>query len=355
MMYALVGVVLALGWIVTTAKTKNENSDYYLAFAGLVLLLFMGLRGDFTTDYGNYARGFSRYYDLTLVQIATIKKEPLFALLNKCIGLFSHHFQVHHFIMSALVCVPAVLAIKRSSKNYLLSVFFLYALTYYAQSFNITRNCIAMSLLVFGYQYIIEKKIFRWTFCVIIATGFHTSAILLLPLGLVYYVPVTWKRVLALSVLVLVAVIGYEYILNFAQDTVGFYSDHTDQNSVMRVQQWSEISKKQLLVRTSIYITYFYLLLRKKKLVDEGLYIAIISLGAYLLQFRVFLTYRYDLYLFGFFILLFPNIYEQFGFPKGMKIAFSAAIVCLSIIWVSSSYGGEYYPFWQNVVVGQPV
>jgi transmembrane protein EpsG len=355
MMYALVGVVLALGWIGTTAKTKNENSDYYLAFAGLVLLLFMGLRGDFTTDYGNYVELFQEYYNQTLKQIVTTKRELLFALLNKAIGLFSQHFQVLHFAMSALLCVPAVLAIKRSSKNYLLSVFFLYALTYYAQSFNITRNCIAMSFLVFGYQYLTEKKIIRWTLCVIVATGFHTSAILLLPLGLVYFFPVTWKRVLALSVLVLVAVIGYEYILDFMRDVLGFYPNYTDDDSMMRVQQWSEISKTQLLVRSSIYITYFGLLVKKKQLVDEGLYVAIISLGAYLLQFRVYLIYRYDLYLFGFFILLFPNTFERFGFPKAVKIAFSAAIVCLSIIWVSSSYEGEYYPFWQNVVVGQPI
>lgn len=355
MMYALVGVVLAFGWVGISYKTKDQNSDYYLVFAGLVLLLFMGLRGDFTTDYGNYANSFSSYSTLSFGDIARIKREPLFALLIKFTSLFSQHFQVYHFLMSALVCIPAILAIRKSSKNYVLSVFFLFALTYYIESFNITRNCIAMSFLLFGLHYIEEKKPILWILCVVLATGFHTSAIVLLPLYLLNYLPVNRKSLLLYTIFVLCVVLGYEYVLRFAQQRLGLYGNYTGNSYGMWAQEWVSISKKRLLVRTSIYIAYFSLLLRKRNLVDSGIYIAIVSLAVYMVQFRLFMVYRFDLYLFGFFITLFPNKFEQSEFPPKVRRILIIAIIGLSIIWVSFAYGGEYYPFWQNTVVKQPL
>lgn len=351
MMYTIVGTILALGWLGIYQKTKEQNSDYYLVFAGLVLLLFMGLRGDFTIDYGNYAQIFPRYSKYTLNQIALLEKEPLFALLIKWVGRYSDHFQFYHFALSAMVCVPAFIAIKRSSKNYLLSVFFFFAITYYIEAFNIVRNCIAISIVLIGYPYLINKRFIPWVICVFIATGFHMSAIILLPLFVLFLVPANGKRVVLLAALVLLMVLKYDKVLLFFQNELGFYSNYTEKSYGMWAQIFADISKKRLLVRTSVYVAYFAMLVMKKELLDERIYLGILSIGIYILQFQIFMFYRYDLYLLAFFIFLFPNTFEEFEFHKKTKIILTTAIILLCLIWVFSAYGGDYYPFWQNVKV----
>jgi len=351
MMYTLVGAILALGWLGIYQKTEEQNSDYYLIFAGLVLLLFMGLRGSFTADYSSYTKLFSRYSKYTLNQIALLDKEPLFALFIKGVSRFSVHSQVHHFAMATMVCVPALIAIKRSSKNYLLSIFFFFALTYYIASFNATRNSIAISILLIGYPFLIKKKILHWIICVIIAAGFHLSAVLFIPLIALFFIPANRRRVVLLVIFVVFAVTKYDKILLFFQQELGFYSNYTSNSYGMWSQVFADISKKRLLVRSSIYIAYFAMFVMKKELIDEKSYIGVLSLGAYLTQFQLVIFARYDLYFMAFFIFLFPNTFEEFGFPKLIKTALTTTIIVLCLIWVFTSYGGEYYPFWHNIKV----
>ncbi len=353
MMYTLVGTVLALGWVGVYQKTKDQNSNYYLIFAGLVLLLFMGLRGDFTTDYGNYARGFAEYSGRSIGTIIQ-QKEPLFYLIIKFlsnIGL--QHFQILHFILSALVVLPAVVAVKRTSKNYLLSIFFFFALTYYIESFNILRNCIAISIVLIGYPYLLEKKIIPWAICVLIASGFHFTAILLLPVIILMFIPANRTRAILLAILVILVILFYEKVLDFFQQKLGFYSGYTETSYGMWSLSFAEISKKRLLVRVSVYIAYLGMVIKKKELLDERVYLLILSIGLYLLQFKVFMLYRFDLYFLAFFIFLFPNTFEEYAFPKKAKAALMLAIVVLCLIWNFSAYGGTYYPFWKNVTVGK--
>lgn len=349
MMYVVVGVVLAFGWIGISNKTKEQNSNYFLFFAAIVLLLFIGLRGDFTTDYRNYAKGFARYSSRSIGDIFQ-QKEPLFYLLIKILSIVGfQHFQVFHFAMSALVVLPAIMAIKQNSKNYLLSIFFLFVLTYYFESFNITRNCIAISFVLLGFKYLKHRNLLKWAVCVVIAVGFHMSTIILLPFYIVYGLPISWPKAGILFVVVALAALFYKPILNFFQQTLGFYDNYTKQSFGMWSRELTLGNIFNMLVRISIYVSYLGLLILNKELLDQGLYMMIISFGIFIASFRLYMLYRFDLNFFAFSLLIFPNAFAQSGFDVRIKNILMWTIVVLCIIWASFTYRGVYYPFWQNV------
>lgn len=352
MIYALVGVVLALGWVGTTAKTKEENNQWFLIVSGLILLLFMGLRGDFTADYPNYILDFRLFETSTFSEVIQSTREVLYKLLMKVVSKATTHYQVHHFVMALLVCLPACVAIKLNSKNYLLSIFFFFALTYYGESFNITRNCIAISILLLGYPALQQKKILRWVVLVLLATGFHTSALLFMPLIIIYYIPVKKRWIISLSAIVFVIILFNRPLLEFAQVKLGIYSGYNDYSTFeMLPKKMSLGNILNIAVRCSVYLTYSFLLIRDRELVGPNLYLAIISIGMFILSFRVYLLYRFDLYLFSFFILIFPNAFQQSSLDERVKRILMWAIVVLCIIWVSFTFKGIYYPFWENVEV----
>lgn len=352
MMYAIVGVILALGWLGTVRLTKENNNTWFLIVSGLVLLIFMGLRGDFTADYPNYILDFKWLEGITFTEVFRVTKEIVFALLMKITSLFTSYYQIHHFVMALLVCFPAFIAIRFQSKHYLLSVFFFLALTYYGESFNITRNCIAISILLLGYGALHKKQILRWVLLVLVATGFHSSALLFMPLFLIYFVPVTKRRVGLLALVMLLIVLFNKQLLVFAQERLGIYSVYTSFGTFeMLPKRMSLGNIGNILVRFSIYIAYFYLLFKNRNLITQDLYLAVISIAAFVLSFRIYLLYRFDLYLFGFFLLIFPNAFAQSNLNEKIKRILTWIIVTLCVLWVSFTFRGRYYPFWKNIGV----
>lgn len=351
MFYSIIGLVLTIFWVGTFALSGKRNNKYFLLFSGILLLLIMGLRGDFTIDYRNNIGVFNYFSNIDFSSIFKQNNETIFALIIRILGLFFNHFQYFHFFLSSLVCLPVLISVKNRSENYLLSVFFFYALTYYFESFNITRNCIAISILIYTSQYIERREIPKWMLGILLASGFHASAIVLAPLIILSYLPVNRKNIFILIVFATLVFVGFDFLMSFIQNRFGFYSHYTDDSYGMRSRTLSLGTSVFLLMRLCIYFTYFLLVASNKKSIDFYILIAIVSLVTFLLSYRIFMIYRFDLYLFSFFIISYPNAFNKSSLSKDGKLIISYLIIVLSIIWVFFSYEGIYYPFWKNVYI----
>jgi hypothetical protein len=339
MFYSIIGIILIIFWGGTFALSGKRNNEYFLICSGILLLLVMGLRGDFTIDYRNNVGVFNYFSNIDFSNIFKQNNEIIFALIIKTLGLFFNHFQYFHFFLSCLVCLPVLISIKNRSENYLLSVFFFYALTYYFESFNITRNCIAISILIYASQYIKRREITKWMLGILLASGFHASAIVLTPLIILGYLPINKKNIFRLLV------------FSIIQNRFGFYSHYMDDSYGMWSRTLSLGTSVLLLMRLCIYFTYFLLVASNKKSTDYYVFIAIVSLVTFLISYRIFMIYRFDLYLFSFFVISYPNAFNKSSLSKKGKMIISYLIIVLSIIWVFFSYEGIYYPFWENIYI----
>jgi len=147
-----------------------------MKIAILLIVLFSSIRYDVGWDYMAYYETISlnretnillnnEYLTILFVKIARWMKEPqLYFALNSCITIF--------LIMST---------IERYSKDIWVSIiFFVTFPLFFLNSLSVVRNFTAIAIIFYGFKYIIEDKLFKYIVIVIIATLFHTSAIVAL-------------------------------------------------------------------------------------------------------------------------------------------------------------------------------
>jgi hypothetical protein len=122
-------------------------------------------------DYFSYVDIFN-YNDFSLVEIGWV-------VLNKGIRFVGLSSPQWVFVFSAfLIYFPICFVLKR--KNYFYSILFYLILGYYFRSFNLLRQCVAVSFLFCGVTALEFNKNIRFFLWLALASMFHISALFLL-------------------------------------------------------------------------------------------------------------------------------------------------------------------------------
>lgn len=150
-----------------------------------------------------------------------------FELFKICINIF--------FIFSVYKLVS-----KYSNKPYISIIVFV-VLGSYNFSFTGLRQALAMAILMYSYKYLIEKKPLKFFAIVLIATAFHSSAIIFLIVYFAYYLKQSIFSLAVLTIGGVVAIVNsralVSFYLNFvdATDLYGEYLEKEDGLSISGV------------------------------------------------------------------------------------------------------------------------
>jgi hypothetical protein len=90
---------------------------------------------------------------------------------------FNYILFISSFIFLLMIWLTAI----KMKVNAGLSLFYLVGLFYYFQSFNITRQSISISIVLYAFTFIKDKKIYLFLLFILLASGFHFSAVFVLP------------------------------------------------------------------------------------------------------------------------------------------------------------------------------
>ena len=151
------------------SKTKYSSKSIYLT-----LFIFSAFRYDIGWDYTAYVLEIESGHDSII--------DSRFELLNKyilLIGSYLNFYPIVFAIYSFLGLKILYLSINKNSSNRILSWLVFYSMPFFFfASLSTIRQSLAMILVFYSYQFIIEKK-YIYFFCVIsIASLFHLSALL---------------------------------------------------------------------------------------------------------------------------------------------------------------------------------
>lgn len=116
----------------------------------------------------------------------TYSMEPLYNLLNKLSYLIIPHHSTMLFINSILIMSLIFTTFTKYSKNLSLSILLFYSTYIYYESLNGMRQYIAIALVFFSIRYIFDRKMIKYLIFILLASGFHTTSILMLPLYVLY-------------------------------------------------------------------------------------------------------------------------------------------------------------------------
>lgn len=168
-------ITLALAWIgMHTPSYQRGKKASVIFFSALPLFLLAALRYGIGTDYHGYIRS-----------IETVSRhgvrgnyEPLYGRIVTIILYLKLHPQWLIAICAAIYIYVVFISIFRDSPYPLLSIFLFFGSTYYFIGFNAVRQILGCVFLLYSLKYIESKEFKKFLLCVLIAGGFHYSALL---------------------------------------------------------------------------------------------------------------------------------------------------------------------------------
>lgn len=208
-------LVIFFLFIVSFLDLFNSKFEKYRNLVWIIcLILFIlhdGLRWETGTDWLNYFLYFS-----DRSQVAYLKFEPLYILLNSIIKSISSNYTIFLIVHSTILYLLIFKSVKDYSKNYIFSIFCYYCLMLPYLGMN--RQIIAIAICMYSIRYVVEKDVFKFIITIIIASLFHYSALVFL---IVYFVNNQWSNRSYILLLGLSAAISLSGVLNMIPD--GFF------------------------------------------------------------------------------------------------------------------------------------
>lgn len=280
-----------------------------------IAFVLLGLMASIRYVYGNDYRSYYRYYEQIKMGYKTpFTGEVLFTGLNK----MTPSFYVLIIITSVFfIYVIYRFIVDNLEGKYAWAGLFVFLVNPYLFLMNLSaiRQCVAMCFFIIAVHFAIKKKNVAYVGCVIIASLFHNSAIILAPvLLLANDKKVDIKRIL-------LVVLGVTFLLNFG-DLILFIENFIRNIRIFNYSSYIGDGNGNTLRATILSAVYFvYILFNLPNL--EGKYLIYGKMYLYstilaILAYRVSMFTRLQMYFDIFSIIIVP--YLMINRPMNGKI-----------------------------------
>ena len=295
-----------------------------------------------------------------------------FMLIYKAVNYFvwkcGGSFQSLLLIMAAIAIIPVMYYIYNNSKNVFFSIFIYLSFNYYMYTLITLRQSAAYGIILLSIPAIRSRNLMKFLLLLVIAIGFHISAIFFLPAYWIYKIKINKITVIGFIVF---GTIVWIFRLPLMNKLINFmFTDYqvVISNSVNYLIMHVLVIMFALVVRyfekknvTSIFcVEQYYKPLSKTdnypfSLFDEDDFsLSLMMFGTILMIFctvssnALRITYFYTMQL----VVLLPNMVKKI---KNGKLIFMAEVICfIACIYVFtqflhgfSSQNMEYVPFWR--------
>ena len=181
--YFLVALITAIcSEISVKSKYKLVRRFNVLLVIGIPSLLYT-FRYGIGTDYFKYVSAFYRLQETGF----SGRFEWAYVLINLIVGKLNGNIQMVFLVTSIIMMAFIYCAVKHYAKSLSVGVaMFSYMMMYYQMSFNIVRQSVAMAICLYSIKYIHDRKFLKFLVFILLASGFHISALLLLPFYFFY-------------------------------------------------------------------------------------------------------------------------------------------------------------------------
>lgn len=309
----------------------------------LYALTIMGFRGDFSADYNSYVMWFHRirnmsegvfWENFSFENIFSRYLETGYAVLNRIVGHFTEN-HVWLFVASAfIICFPVFKLIRNQEQPWIAALLWI-SIGPYLESFNTMRGAMAASILVFSLKYMRERKLIKYLLIVLLATMFHSVAILMV---FAYFLPLIKpsKKSIIIMALIASAVSASGEVLTVKFNNI-FHIAYDDTRALTLLYRYksSGLSLVVLLIIEIIALYMFFKAVKSKAIDIKNPYIRMVFNGNLIWVFfkimQIFTGYSTR---FAMLFFYYPCIFiPMLVFKRKEEKSLSYLIVGLSIIW----------------------
>ncbi|OQB14352.1 MAG: Transmembrane protein EpsG [Firmicutes bacterium ADurb.Bin193] len=229
-------VVGAILFYISFSKDKLSYRfrAVYIFYCGVATFLLSALRHfSIGSDTFTYVDSFLLYEYRSFSDVLAIKFDKGYYALVKLISMVSSNYTVFLSVFAFIFTVSICVYIYRYSKEPFLSIIMLLSLGYLYFSMTGLRQTAAMSILLFSYKFVRERKLIRFLLLILLAYQFHNTSIVFLIAYPLAYLKVNWKHVTGVVAALIVAFMYKSYVDYFLFEVLNWerishYKNYTD-------------------------------------------------------------------------------------------------------------------------------
>jgi len=221
--------------IAAKASVNETNTKKYLRkrwawlfLAALPMFALIALRGsDVGADTSGYLKFFNQMVDtpwrsIFIVNESAYQFEPGFVVFEKLITYITQNAKVYQVIYSSVYLLAVVTFANQLEKANFSFLFFFATLGIYTFMFTGVRQCLAMSICLFSYKFIKERKFIPFLLLLVLAFTFHKSAILFIGAYLIFNRKINWLNSLFYVAFGTLAYLYIEIIQEWFNDVLDY-------------------------------------------------------------------------------------------------------------------------------------
>lgn len=197
-------LIFVLGFLDLRLELDNTQRNWMIFFLYVVIVIQIGLRWETGTDWVMYLTNFRETDNYGLVLInSLIGFEIGYGTFAYFINKLCHNYSTF-LLLHALVFYWGIFrAAKKYSPYFFITIMFFYATNLGMVGSN--RQLLAIIICFWSFEYVFEKKPFRFFATVGVATLFHTSAFLFV---VYYFLNRNFKTTMVVSILIISFIVG---------------------------------------------------------------------------------------------------------------------------------------------------
>lgn len=332
-LYILIFIIYT--WLFKKSIEKKRIQFAFLAI--FILSILSGFRYNVGTDWKTYC---DYFYAIGVSHNGYM--EPLYNGINILIYELTHSFNIFCMVIACIMQILVYNALKKLNKIigniYIPMGMYIFAFTLFVNSFNAIRQDLAISIILYGVTYILEKKNLKFILCIFIASLIHYSAIfclgfLIFNLGL--------KRFKDASNIIFIVFLGgmlvfSNQIVNILLKILSSFGLYTIY--VVGTGNRSYMYLLGIIPSICIVLGCAYNIIRRDR--ESNFLFKIFVLQLLFQSFGMFVNYadRMALYSSSLAIILFPVVYAKIRIQTNKKI-----LKILTYFWFLFSFVITYY------------
>ncbi|QBA78935.1 EpsG family protein (plasmid) [Lactiplantibacillus plantarum] len=255
--FGVLGLYIILG-IIINFSFENKAARIFQSLSMIVILggLSAARAVSVGTDTQLYNNLYSWDFEAENWQNILSSKYPLYSLYTYCLHFISSNPQIIIVMNSLIIVTSVAIAIYSYSENVFLSNILYVTLYFFFNSMNISRQFLAIGILLVATVYLNKNKIWLFWILYIVACLVHSTALV----GIIFFVihVIHWNktRFILSGSLGIVLLIFYKIILNLFIVLFPAYSMYSIGTSDTNVDTLSSQSNGGTLLVTIFYLLF---------------------------------------------------------------------------------------------------
>ena len=330
----------------------KEPSFVFVFFIMLILISVYTLRWCNGTDYYNYYLDFQKMKYVKMDYILK-HRDILFSLLTYYTYKLSNgNFIIYNMILGILIYVPVVLTLKKQSSNFLVTMLLYIFMTLYFTPFNTIRQGIACSICFYAYNYINQHEYMKFVVMVLVASMFHSTALILIPILLFLneeFFSNKIKLAILLSIFVFINLDSlWSYFIEFL-NLIGQSKIASDYKDSLLDENGVNIYRVIVAFLPTVISYIFYNKIKQSnegmKNIDFMMNMSIFSAIFILFGIKFAVIARVSQYFEIYNVLLYPYILKCFDIKARRFVTFSVLVLYFVYMSVLLPSGGDIVPY----------